>query len=396
MAATILGKYKRVVNQWILIILVLLPVWMSLAWYLSPKKKLVIAIVDKTVLTNQGQEHVSLNWILTHEKYSKNDHDLYRIDRDYFGFFPGKDEKYTLKGLERLTDQQLSQLSNDAEVAYITDTYGIFKNEWFKKGSALERSGVVYGGLSNQDVSFIKKMRDKHKLVITEFNCLGSPTDSSIRKNFETLFGIRWSGWIGRYFDSFDTTTNKELPKWLIKNYRLQHNGSWPFSKSGIAFIHADDRVVILENKTHLNQELPYIYANAEGQHHYGLPEKIKYAFWFDILTADTSFNHSLAYFQIDVNGNGKTELQKNQIPARFPAITVHLNRDYRFYYFSGDFCDNPIDASTARFNGIQYFRWFMYNKRDPEEKKSFFWTFYRPLVTNILADYYTSIHPGK
>ncbi|MDE3252669.1 MAG: hypothetical protein KGO92_07660, partial [Bacteroidota bacterium] len=60
------------------------------------------------------------------------------------------------------------------------------------------------------------------------------------------------------------------------------------------------------------------------------------------------------------------------------------------------DFCDNPIDESTARFKGIQYFRWFMYNKRDPIEKKSFFWTFYRPLVTTILSDYYTSIHPAK
>ncbi len=394
MAPAILSTYKRTITQLLLAFLILLPVWMALAWYLSPKKKLVVAIIDKTVLSKESKEHVSLDWILNHEKYTKNNHDLYKSDRDYFGFFPGKNEKYTLKGLEHLSDLQLNQLSNDAEVAYITDSYGIYTNEWFKRGSPLERSGIVYGGLSKQDVSFIKNMRDKHKLVITEFNCLGSPTDSSIRKNFENLFGIHWSGWIGRYFDSFDTLTNKELPKWLVRNYQKQHNGAWPFTKSGIAFIHANDRIVILENKTHLNTDLPHIYVTTEGQEHYGLPSKVKYAFWFDILSADTSFNHNIASFQIDVNEQGKTELLNNHIPATFPAITVHLNSDYRFFYFSGDFCDNPIDQSTAYFKGIQYFRWFMYNKRDPQERKSFFWTFYRPLVSTILRDYYNSIHP--
>lgn len=369
---------------------------MYLAWRYKPKRKLVAAIVDKTVLTKQGQEHVSLDWILNQEKFTKNNRDLYQSDRDYFGFFPEKNEKFRLKGLERLSDEQLDQLSTDADLAYITDAYGIYKNEWYKQGAIGDRSGTVYGGMSKQDVDFLQNMRSKHKLVITEFNCLGSPTDSSIRHMFEGLFGIRWSGWIGRYFDSFDTLQNKELPKWLVSNYRQQHSGAWRFKKSGIAFIHADDRVVILENETHLNKELPHIIATEEGQSHYGLPAETKYAFWFDILTADSSFNHVMASYRIDVNEKGKEELARNMIPASFPAITVHINKDYRFFYFSGDFCDNPISMTTAHLKGIPFFKSFLYNKRDPQERKSFFWLFYRPLVTKILNDYYNSIVTKK
>ncbi len=394
MAAAILKKRRGIYFQLLLIIVLLFPLWMSLAWFFGSKRKLVVAIVDKTVLTREGQEHISLDWILTQQRFTKNSKDLYQSDRDYFGFFPGKDEKFQLKGLERFSQDQLKQLARESDVAYITDSYGIYRNEWYQQGDSKDRSGIVYGGMSKQDVFFLKQMQQNHKLIVTEFNCLGSPTDSSIRNNFETLFGIRWSGWIGRYFDSFDTLTNKELPKWLVRNYKQQHGGAWPFTKSGVAFIHADDRIMILENETHLNTELPYIYSSAEGMNHYGLPSKMKYAFWFDVLEVDTSFNHVMANFKIDVNAKGLEELRKVNIPTVFPAITTHINTDYRFFYFSGDFCDNPISLGTAYFKQIHHLGWFMYNKRDPQERKSFFWTFYRPLVTTILNDYYYSIHP--
>ncbi len=36
------------------------------------------------------------------------------------------------KGLERFNAQQLDQLSTDAKAAYLTDTYGVFSNEWYQ------------------------------------------------------------------------------------------------------------------------------------------------------------------------------------------------------------------------------------------------------------------------
>jgi hypothetical protein len=395
MATTILRPSIGEVLRVVLFILLLLPIWMFIAWLCTGKRKLVIAIIDKTVLTTKRQEHISLNWVLNQERFSKTNTELYNCERDYYGFFPLPDEKFRLKGLERFTTAQLDQLSTDADAVYITDAYGIYKNEWFKQGDPKERSGTIYGGISQQDFYFLQQMRAKHKLIVSEFNSLASPTSPAIRSAFENEMGIKWTGWIGRYFDSFDTTMNKELPRWLIRSYLLQHKGSWPFSKSGIAFIHSDDRIVILENGTHLQQELPYIYASTEGMGHYGLPEKSPYSFWFDIIEPDTRFNHVIANFRIDVNERGKKELAGYGLTPSFPAITGHINKDYRFFYFSADFADNPISLTSSYFKGVHYFKWLMYNRHDPLERKSFFWNVYQPLVTTILNDYSASRNPA-
>src|SRR6478735_4620515 len=108
----------------ILIILLLLPIWMFVIRLCTPKRKLVMAIIDKTVLSTKEQEHISLNWVLNQERFTKNKTELYKRDRDYFGFFPLENEKFQIKGLERFNTQQLDQLSNDADVAYVTDAYG--------------------------------------------------------------------------------------------------------------------------------------------------------------------------------------------------------------------------------------------------------------------------------
>lgn len=378
----------------IILILLLLPVWMLLFWLSTAKRKLVVAIVDKTVLTRKGQEHVSLNWVLNQQKFSKTSKDLYDLEKDYFGFFPYDKSRYQLKGLERFNNAQLDQLTTDADLAYITDAYGIYSNEWYEKGDPKDRSGILYGGMSLQDLYFLKRMQQQHKLIVTEFNCLASPTSNQVRETFQQAFGVRWSGWIGRYFSSFDTASNRELPGWLIRNYKKQHGGSWPFTQSGIALIDANDKVVILENETHLTHELPYLVSSEEGQKHYGLAPRVAYSFWFDIVYPDTSYNHIISHFEIPVNESGKKELAANGLPERFAGITAHINSDYRFFYFSGDFADNPIRLSSSYFRGAPYFRSFLYNSHDPFDRKSFFWKIYQPLVTTILEDYYAKQHP--
>lgn len=360
---------------------------------------MVVAIVDKTVLTTEGQEHVSLNWILLQEKYAKANNNLYDRSQDYFGFFPGVNKNFELKGLERFSPQQIEQLSDDADVAYVTDAYGIYKNEWYEKGDEKERSGIVYGGMSDQDIEFLEGMKKKHKLVLSEFNCLGSPTPTFIRLKFQELFGVSWTGWIGRYFDSFDTTVNTELPKWLVRNFKKQHKGAWPFRKSGIAFVHSDDRVVILEKGIELVDEFPAIISNQEGQEDYHLPKKLNYTFWFDIVESDQNILHTIADFNINVTEQGMNILKKNRLPNSFPAISLHNNDDYQFYYFSADFSDNPIELETAYMKFVPYLRKFLYNKRDPMDRKAFFWEIYQPLVTTILNKNYQKlrdIHLGK
>ncbi len=383
---------KRVLLA-VLVFILFLPLWMWLAWVFTPKTKLLIAIIDKTVLTSEGQEHISLNWVLNNQRYTKTRKKDYQVGHDYFGFFPLQNEKYKLKGLERFSNTQLQQLSADADMAYVTDTYGIFKNEWYSGKQNTERSGILYGGMAANDMTFLKYMKARHKLIVTEFNSIGSPTNYDVRSDFEKTFGMRWTGWTARYFDNFDTLRNKELPQWLINNYKREHNQQWPFHRSGIAFVNDNDRVVILEEGTHLTDPVPHIITGEYGQDKLDLPENMKYPFWFDITVPNTAINQVVSKFDISANNAGKKELKRNGIPLNFPAVQMHLGADYRFYYFSGDFCDNPVNTTASYFRGIQYFKWLFYNEDDIIERNSFFWRFYEPLMRNILKD---DAHPGQ
>ncbi|WP_419213455.1 hypothetical protein ACNR9Q_04690 [Maribacter sp. X9] len=378
---------KRKVTGIVLLLILLTPVFMWMGWVLTPKKKLVIALVDKTVLTAQGQEHISLNWILNHNRYTKTQDKSYKIERDYFGFFPLEDEKYLLKGLERFSSEKLNLLSADADLAYVTDTYGIYTNEWFKKGDINNRSSMLYGGLSYEDLVFLKAMKERHKLILTEFNTIGSPTMVENRKTFEHMFGLHWTGWTARYFDNLDSTTNLDLPQWLVDNYKKANNGAWPFTKPGVAFVNEKEQVVILEEGTHLKNALPYINTTPQAQQKWHLPDTIKYPFWFDVIIPDLKINQVNATFKLNLLPKGEEELAKYSIPQNIPAITSHLEDDYKFFYFSGDFSDNPVGTKTSYFKGIHFFKSLFYDERNPLERNSFFWNFYRPLISQILED---------
>lgn len=371
-----------------LILSLTIPLIMWVIWLTTSNTKLVIAIVDKTVLTTKGQEHISLNWVLNHEKYTKTSEKPYDVSQDYFGFFPEDNEKFKLKGLERFSFAKLSQLSNDTDLAYFTDTYGIYKNEWFNEGDDKERSGILYGGLSDKDIQFLNMMKEKGKLVITEFNTIGSPTAFENRTRFEEMFQLKWTGWTARYFDNLNLQENKEIPKWLIKNYKETHQGEWPFTNSGIAFVNNQDQVVILENGTHLIEAMPHIITNKNFQEEYSLPERIKYPFWFDIIIPNKDVNSTVSSFKFDTNSKGLQELEKFNIPSNFPAVTRHVDKDYSFYYFSGDFADNPVRMESSYFTGIDFFKGFFFDERNTMERSSFFWNYYKPLLTKILKEY--------
>ncbi len=377
--------FKRRTLFAILIAILLIPLWMYLAWILTPKKKMVFAIIDKTVVNQKGQEHVSLTWMLNNLRLTKTPTQKYLTTNDYFGFFPEKEQKFKIKGLERFDSDQLNKLSADADAAYFTDTYGVYKNEWYGERDVSEHSEMIYGGMSSQDLEFLQDMKARHKLIIAEFNTIESPTTEDNRDKFEYLFGVHWTNWSARYFESLDSLKDKEIPKWLTRAYMEQHNNKWPFHKAGVAFVSNSGQVVVLEDGMQLKDPMPHIITAGYGQQVLSLPSSINYPYWFDIITPELTVNHVISRFDISVNAKGKAELNEYGIPSTFPAIVMHNSSDYRFYYFSGDFCDNPIGMGTSYFKGVGAFKWLFYNSEDDSERKGFFWEFYRPLMAGIL-----------
>ncbi|MFA6618640.1 MAG: hypothetical protein WCT23_06200 [Candidatus Neomarinimicrobiota bacterium] len=396
---------KEKLIKLIVIVCVLLfivtPLLMWLAWKYSEKKKIDIFILDKTVLNRTYQEHLSFNWVLNNNRFVKTNGHNFLPGNDYYGFFPDERGGYDIYDLESKSNKELEQLSYDYDMVYYIDLYGIYWAEWhseypyikpeqspFKVG---ERSELLYGGLTENELEFLKLMKAQKKLIINEFNIIASPTSYDLRKKYEKEFDINWSGWTGRYFASLDTNINKELPVWLVRNYKEQNNKQWPFKKSGIAFVRNDDKIVILENQTHLKYEIPMIITNSDYLELYDLPRVIKYSFWFDICSTGPK-NDVISEYHILSNNKGDSILEKWNIPKDFPAV-IKSNQDYPYFYFAGDFADNPISMRTSHYKYIKVFD-FLFYKSVINERKSFFWLYYRPLLTKILKDYYKTISP--
>ena len=376
-----------------IVILFTLPLWMWLGWLLEGKKVLKVVMVDKTSLTPDGIEHRSFDWILKHEKYCKANHSFYSISEDYYGFFPKENKQYEIKGLENLSEEELNKLARKSDMVYFNDTYGIYRQEWYGNNYRGELSPKIYGGLTQKEMNFLQQIKEQHKLILTEYNVIATPTPENVRRNFENSFGIKWSGWVGRYFATLDTMADKEIPVWLIENYKLQHDNKWPFKTPGIILVHDSGRIEILEYDKDLTARVPSILTNEANQNKYGVPEKTKFPYWFDIMLTSRS-NEVVSVYYINTTARGDSILNSINIPNPFPAVIKHIDKDYKFYYFCGDFSDNPIGTRFTNFWGITNFRILFYSSSDYADRTNFFWLYYEPMVSTILDEYYNSLPP--
>jgi hypothetical protein len=380
-----------------LILIVLAPVGMYIAWILWPTTPYDILIIDKTVSTPERNEHRCFNWILTYDKYAKSAGGLYSISSDYAGFFPLEGGKYAIHDFDRLSATALDSLSTASDLIYVADTYGVYSLDWYTDSARAYPSRLLYGGLSKADLTLLEGMKEKKKVVMGEFNFFASPTPDSIRRAAEDAFKIHWTGWTGRYFESLDSIDNTDLPPWIMRLYRRGHGGEWPFHHSGIVLVNLNDSLLILEEKTHLLYPIPMIETQDEAVERFDVPSSLPYPYWFDIVIPDSGAN-VLAYYDLRTNTAGDSVLAQGSLRKVFPAV-IGRTTPFTFYYFAGDFADNPIGKDFwAHLKGITWFRSFFYNRSEPSDRRGFFWKYYLPLVSHILEQSAGSRppHPGS
>jgi len=368
--------------------IILFPLILWLLWVLKPSNRINILIMDKTVLTPIGFEHRALAWVLHHQKYFKPNGDYYSTPRDYLGFFPLKNDSFLIKDLSKLTEKQIDSLSTCSDMTYYTDTYGIYYNEWYRKKDLGEHSEKVYGGLDKNDILFLKKMKEKKKLILAEFNFFATPTSVSERVEAENLLGLKWSGWTGRYFEQLDTLKNPELPRWVVRLYKEQHQNRWPFKKPGIVFVHLDETIAILEKETDLQREVPLVKSFSYGVEKFSIPKEIRYPYWFDITLSTDTTNRIISYYELFPNERGDSILHHHNIPKIFPAAFENITSS-PYYYFCGDFTDSPIRKTFDELIGMEYIKMFVLNESDLNDRTPFFWRYYLPMTSKILDNYF-------
>lgn len=379
---------KRILLNITLFGFIFLPLILWSLWIFKPSYRANVLIMDKTVLTKIGLEHRAFDWVLHHRKYFKPNGDSYSPESDYLGFFPLENDSFSTKDLSKLTEEQIDSLSRITDMTYFTDTYGIYDNEWYRKKDLGEHSAKVYGGLDKNDVLFLKKMKERKKLILAEFNLFATPTSNRERIEGENILGLKWSGWTGRYFEQLDTIKNPELPKWVVRLYKKQHKNKWPFTNPGIVFVHSDETIAILEKETDLNYEVPLVKSFKYGVEKFNIPKEIRYPYWFDITLSTDTNNRVLSYYELRPNVRGDSILNHHNIPKIFPAAFENITAS-PYYYFCGDFTDSPIRKTFDELIGMEYFKMFVLNEYDLNDRTPFFWRYYLPLTTKILDNYF-------
>lgn len=375
-------------------ILVLMPLISSLIWLLYPSKKMEILVVDKTVPTDSYQEHRSIFWALEYLKFQNKEGEFYDEGKDYFGFFPDKTPSYgTSRDLRELSENEILETASNLDLLYFADTYGVFADD-YKKVDSEEISKKIYGGLNRGDINLLREVASQNKTIIAEFNTMASPTPVGIRTEFENLMGIKWTGWIARYFDEMDTTINTNIPKWFIRQYVDQHDNNWVSDGPGIVFVHENGRLEAFSNDLDYFGETPKIRTQKINQHGFKLPEIVPYPDWFDVVLIERDYQ-VISYYDIDPSEQGKEKLREMGLPRFFPAAVIKDVGEGQFYYFAGDFSDMQNSTGSPRFQGLPMLWRGFHIVTNYTDRESFYWNYFYPLLSQILEKTYEEKNPN-
>ncbi|MCU0455852.1 MAG: hypothetical protein MUE74_06075 [Bacteroidales bacterium] len=377
----------------ILAVLLALPVISLLRWTFQAKKPIGIVIVDKTVPSLDREKHKSFSWIMTNNRYvNKETNSSYSYRKNYYGIHPTRplrEKKWD--NVRYNMEEAINILPENNEAVYFTDTYGVTFSDWYPAINPPRRTRKLEGALNDMDNYLIQEMKTKNRLILLEYNTFDWPTGEFASFRLQERIGIRWGGWTGRYFESLDTLAKIKapIPLWMTQMYRKQHKKQWTFKNPGIVLL-KDKSILVLEQGDMLTNAVPLINTDSTWVAKWGIAPTVTFDQWFDII--DPQQNTVISKFELRTTPQADTLLSTYGLANEFPAVVMDPEMK-RTFYFSGDFCHTNIPYWTARFNGVEKLKGFLYSSKNPEDLRRFFWVYYRPLIEGIFGDYYTEIN---
>ncbi|MEA1887933.1 MAG: hypothetical protein U9N72_12055 [Bacteroidota bacterium] len=381
-------KKTLIITIIILVIILILPAVGFFGWFFKEKKPVDIVILDKTVHTLDRVKHRGLIWVLTNDRFVKENNRKYSLRKDYYGFFPFKPMR---SKQFRRNDFRLAELINIAEnndALYYADTYGVFFNDWYQGINRSRHSRILYGGLNNNDYLLLSEMKKRNKLVILEYNTLHYPTDAYERYRVEELMGFKATGWTGQCYASLDSTS-PDLPVWVVDLYKKKNREPWTFQNAGIILLKGENEILVLEEGTHLENAYPFIMTGTDVAEDYSVAVQIPFDKPFDII--EPRDNEVLSTFKMMTTEEGELLLDRHFLTSEFPAVIVNPG-DVRSAYFCGDFATSKLPPWTSCFGSMDILKGLLYNSNDKNDTRRFFWQYYRPLLTGMLNNYYLDL----
>jgi hypothetical protein len=361
-----------VVSTLLLLAVILGP---ALYWRSLPTTPLKVWIMDKTVPQPDYREHKGLMWILNYLKFSKEDKEQFRYDKDFFGFFPGEGESYKVS--------ELPDVKENPDLIYITDTYGVYTDDLNNTKVSGKESDLVYGGLQKKEVAAVKQNLGKGNTLIGEFNIVSAPTNTLNRKEMEKIFGVHWKGWKGRYFKDLDKSG--EVNEWIMESYEKQYGKPWNFIGEGFIFISDEEKILVLEGTKHIgNKALSIAYEKTYAKE-FNIDKEIPYYYWFEITQADPDVE-TIASYKMDLTEAGTKIFEENGLSQTFPAVMRFKNSQYTSYYFAGDFADLKNVSKYWSYGGLAEIK-RIFSQKVKGDEEYFYWNCYVPMMKKIIGD---------
>jgi hypothetical protein len=366
---------KRIqqIATWAVLVLVLIALIEGphIAWRLRARRELAVVVVDKTVPFPVYREHAFVPWLLHAEKVAKPDGTFLDAAHDYVGYDP------IAKVGHELEPAHLA----GADALFITDTYGVYVGDYATPGNvaALERSPRIYGGVTDAEAAAIESFSAHGGVVLAEFNTFASPTADSARAALEKTFGVRWTGWVGRYWVDLQDTS--EVPRWIGKLYERIHRQPLEAKGSAFVFVREDRDILVLEAGRHLESEVITLERTQEAAELDGLPSSTTYWYWLDVLErvdSDVLYEHVL-----HLTTDGSAIATAHGIPQRFPALARRRGR--ATYYFAGDYVDSSVELGNPARAGLLRWRRLLTGATADDR---FLWSWYTPVLERLLLSH--------
>jgi hypothetical protein len=375
---------------------IFIPYWF---WDAAPYINLKLAIVDKTVPFKDCREHRGLFWLLEQNKIVDSSRMMplnkwdkkpkvafYNWFMDYIGYHPINAPEEAIQ--QSITPQDLW----NCDGILITDTYGVYKDDYkqfpHENAAATRLSPRIYGGIFGPEVDAIEAfLAQKKKFILAEFNTFATPTDPVWRARLENIFGVRWTGWCGRYF--LDFTDEKDVPRWLVIAYEEKYKEKWGFRGSGYVIYNGftNDMVFLFDDQDILAKGvrlMPRLEYSVQNVMQGVEPNTCNY--WFDILEPAKG-TQILADYEMDLTTNGRKKVLDAGLKLSFPAVTLRQQgaNGYKAYYIAGDVVDFPGAMGPPHSRLTLYINRSYFANAVPGGAGCFFWHTYYPLLTNIL-----------
>ena len=345
----------------------------TLAWRLQRARPLAVVVLDKTVPFRNYREHDTFTWLLHAMKVPRPNGRYLDPARDYVGFDPRS------RAGSALGEAQL----RDAAMLFVADTYGVYVDDYRVPGDVahMERSSLIFGGIDEPEARAIEAFAARGGAVVAEFNTFASPTEQPARAVLENLFGVRWTHWVGRYWDNLQDPN--EVPRWVGRVYTQIYHRPFDLRGPGFAFFRDDEDMVVLQPGRHLGPAVSTIVRTSEAPELTDLPPGGSYRYWLDIVVptrCDVVYEHRL-----DLLPEGARLLAAHGIPAGFPAL-VRRREGPRAWYFSGDFVDSGATRGDPERAGLLAWRRAMASP-ESDPAGAFLWQWYAPVMEHIVGE---------